>query len=91
MSMDYTATITEEGINIHGVQFRNEGPKHVWPIAAQSGDILAINLPPGSCWSGVGRPHRYIPAEIYVFQVYTLKKETRLKQLLSVPTKRKAS
>jgi hypothetical protein len=93
MSMDYSAKITEDGqgIVIAGVQLRNEAPGHVWPIASQRDGFLAINLPPGSVWSGLGRPHRYVPASIVVFQLYYEKKELRLRNILDIPVKRKKS
>lgn len=71
-------TITDAtGIILSGVQMRNEAPGHVWPIEDRNVNdmLVAIRIPSGKVWSGVGRPFSHVPAEIKVIRVDPKRKE----------------
>lgn len=69
--MDYPYTREGDKIHFPGIQMRNENTRDGWVIIAENKaeSLVVVRLPPGSCWSGQGRPWRYTPAEIRVFKL----------------------
>jgi hypothetical protein len=84
MGMGYIYTLvggdtidTATGVVFQGVQMRNETTGHIWSIESRSlkESMIAIRIPSGKVWSGLGRPFRYVPPEIIVIKLDPKSKE----------------
>lgn len=91
--MDYTAVrAADDTITFVGVDWSNRKPLRVVTLEFGRKDILVVKHPGGTCWSGVGEPHRYIASKFLVFKIlkYNEAKRTyQLDLLADIPTKAK--
>jgi len=70
--MDYGFELVgDDGIRFSGVQFGNEGSKHVWKIESRNlkENLVAVRFPSSKCWNGVGQPYRHVPPCVRVFRL----------------------